>query len=86
VNRHGALAANSAGKGSLSMPTVRDANSISLSWPHWQKAVVGLLRKEFAEMLSVLQFDDVDWEAWRTYYDAGRSPLSAVNRALERDF
>jgi hypothetical protein len=29
--------------------------------------------------------DDVDWVAWYGLYLEGRTPRSAVNRALERD-
>lgn len=51
------------------------------SWARWQEAVVELLKTEFA-----ISFDEVDWEAWKPLYEHGRSPKSAVDRALERDY
>jgi hypothetical protein len=30
--------------------------------------------------------EEVDWDSWRNFYIEGRTPKSAVDRALERDF
>ncbi|HVO48349.1 MAG TPA: hypothetical protein VMT29_18670 [Steroidobacteraceae bacterium] len=57
---------------------------ILLSWPTWQRAVLSLLRVEFAE--HHIGFDEVDWLSWRLFYDAGKTPAAAIDRALERDF
>ncbi len=56
-----------------------------LSWNQWCEAVVAVLRVELADTLRHITPDDVDWGAWRCFYDAGRTPQAAVNRALERD-
>jgi len=56
------------------------------SWIYWQRSVVDLLRAEFEEALHHLSLDEVDWESWRTFYDEGRTPKAAIDRALERDF
>jgi hypothetical protein len=57
-----------------------------LSWMQWQEAVLAVLRADFAEVLQHIGFDDVDWAAWRNFYNDGRTPQAAVDRALERDF
>ena len=56
------------------------------SWNQWQEAVVELLRTDFNEVLQHIGFDEVDWPAWRTFYNEGRTPRAAIDRALERDF
>jgi len=55
-------------------------------WVQWQQSVVRLLRAEFTEVLHHIGFDEVDWASWRTFYDEGRTPKAAIDRALERDF
>ena len=57
-----------------------------LSWTQWQGAVLALLRADFAEVLQFIGMDEVDWDSWRSFYIEGRTPKSAVDRALERDF
>ena len=57
-----------------------------LSWTQWQQAVLRQLRTDFAELLQQIGLDDVDWDSWRPFYDDGRTPQAAINRALERDF
>lgn len=54
-------------------------------WVEWQQGVLAALRCEFREVLEKIQDDDVDWDAWRSLYEEGRSPRSAVDRALVRD-
>jgi hypothetical protein len=57
-----------------------------LSWVQWQNAVLALLRADFAEVLQFIGMEEVDWDSWRNFYIEGRTPKSAVDRALERDF
>jgi hypothetical protein len=57
-----------------------------LSWAQWQYAVLMQLRADFAEVLQLIGMDEVDWDSWRNFYNEGRTPKSAVDRALERDF
>jgi hypothetical protein len=57
----------------------------ALSWSQWQGAVLQLLRADLTEVIQGLGIDDVDWPSWRGYYNEGRTPRAAVNRALERD-
>jgi hypothetical protein len=58
-----------------------------LSWNQWCQAVVAVLRVELADAdtLRHIAPEDVDWAAWRCFFEAGRTPQGAVNRALERD-
>jgi hypothetical protein len=57
------------------------------SWLQWQLAVVALLHEDLAEMLGTLALEEVDWSAWRCFYEEeGRTPRAGVDRALERDF
>lgn len=62
------------------------SNVRPMSWSQWQYAVLALLRADFAEVLQVIGMDEVDWESWRSFYNEGRTPRSAIDRALERDF
>lgn len=56
-----------------------------LTWSQWQHAVLMVLRGELADVLQQIEFDEVDWPAWQNLYVQGRTPRSAVERALERD-
>ena len=53
-------------------------------WAQWQSEVVALLKRDFVEAL-VVSLDDIDWPSWRPFYEQGRSPRAAIERALERD-
>jgi hypothetical protein len=67
--------------------TMRDEVESTLeSWDQWQRSVIQLLRSDFTEALHHIGFDEVDWASWRTFYNEGRSPKAAIDRALERDF
>lgn len=69
------------------MLTLTDDLAINLgvSWAQWQETVVVLLRTELREALHHIDFDDVDWPSWRAFYNEGRTPRAAIDRALERD-
>ena len=53
-------------------------------WIQWQHSVVRLLRAELNE--AGMGFDEIDWASWRAFYEEGRSPRAAIDRALERDY
>ncbi|HTB65951.1 MAG TPA: hypothetical protein VK727_06950 [Steroidobacteraceae bacterium] len=57
-----------------------------MNWVLWQRAVVALLRADVSGVLRSIEIDEVNWDAWRTFYTEGRSPRSAIDRALARDF
>lgn len=56
-----------------------------LGWVQWQLAVLAVLRADSIGVLQKIDLDDVDWDAWRSFYNEGRTPRAAVDRALERD-
>jgi hypothetical protein len=68
------------------MLLVSEIELTSGSWNQWQEAVIELLRADFNEVLQHIGLDEVDWPAWRIFYNEGRTPRAAVDRALERDF
>jgi hypothetical protein len=47
---------------------------------------VALLRADYDEALRDIGPDEVDWPSWRVFYNEGRTPRAAIDRALERDF
>jgi len=55
------------------------------TWTQWQSEVVLLLKRDFEEMLGHISIDEIDWPSWHNYYQQGRSPRSAIERALELD-
>jgi hypothetical protein len=56
-----------------------------LTWAQWQHAVLALLRADVSGVLRSIEIDEVDWDAWRSFYTEGRCPRSAIDRALARD-
>jgi hypothetical protein len=57
----------------------------TLTWSQWQSAIVILLRADLPELATGIDLEDVDWPSWRSFYNEGRSPRAAIDRALERD-
>ncbi|MEJ0006936.1 MAG: hypothetical protein WDM77_11360 [Steroidobacteraceae bacterium] len=58
----------------------------ALSWPQWQREVLVLLHADASGVLQSIEIDEVDWDALRSFYEIGRSPRSAIDHALARDF
>lgn len=56
-----------------------------MSWPQWQQQVLNKIRRDYADILQQLTLDDVDWAAWRSLYEQGRSASDAVDYAFVRD-
>jgi hypothetical protein len=54
------------------------------SWSDWQYKVVAIIRQDYEDVLSDLENEDIDWDAWRPLYDEGRSPRAAVECALAK--
>jgi hypothetical protein len=54
------------------------------SWNDWQYKVVAIIRQDYEDVLSDLENEDIDWDAWRPLYDEGRSPRAAVELALAK--
>jgi hypothetical protein len=57
----------------------------SPSWCAWQQEILAVLMQEWHEVLGDVRLSDIDWSAWRPFYEEGRSPRAAVARAFERD-
>ena len=55
------------------------------NWAQWQNEVLILLQSECVEALRHISIDDVDWVAWRCFYDQGKTPRASIDRALQRD-
>lgn len=54
-------------------------------WNEWQHGVLTELRGDFREIIAEIHLQDIDWDAWRPFFEEGRSPRAAVDRALLRD-
>jgi hypothetical protein len=67
-----------------SIPRAR-AGAQYLSWPHWQRNVLQLLRRELDEVVARLRSEQVDWQPWVLLYHQGWTPHAAVRWALDRD-
>lgn len=61
------------------------SSALANRWYEWQRDVVAVLRTDFRDILADIGSEDVDWEAWWSLYEEGRSPRSAVYHALARD-
>ena len=55
------------------------------SWFQWRASVVAIIRYDFGGVLPEVSDRDIDWDAWRSLYDDGRSPQFAVDCAFSRD-
>jgi len=80
------IGGHTANGGSVCLMMRNEMESAAQAWAQWQHSVVQLLRADFTEALHHIGFDEVDWASWRTFYNEGRSPKAAIDRALERDF
>lgn len=56
-----------------------------ITWSQWQQQVLSKIRRDYADILQQLTLDDVDWAAWRSLYDQGRSAADAVDYAFVRN-
>lgn len=61
------------------------AMALADPWTEWQRDVVQLIRADFADILHDVNDEDIDWDAWRTFYDQGHTPRDAVNLAFVRE-
>jgi hypothetical protein len=54
-------------------------------WLAWKQGVVAAIRDFLQGTLSEVSEADVDWDAWRSFYESGCSPSIAVSRAYLRE-
>jgi len=52
------------------------------TWTEWQEEVVAVLRTDFAAVLEDIGSEEIDWDAWRPYFDEGKAPRDAVRHAV----
>jgi hypothetical protein len=51
-------------------------------WQYWQQEVLAVIRTDFRHVLAGIEWDDIDWAAWRPLYEQGCSPKEAVHNAF----
>jgi len=51
-------------------------------WHQWQLDVLDVIRSDFSNILDSVEWDDIDWEAWRPLFEEGCSPQDAVQNAF----
>lgn len=67
----------------LTHPAANDTSAPD-SWHEWQLQVLSVIRADFRRVLDEVEWDDIDWEAWRPLYEQGSSPRDAVRNAFGR--
>jgi hypothetical protein len=60
-------------------------DTMTTPWIVWQVQVLEAVRLMLCELVAPLDLSDIDWDAFRPFYEQGRSPQAAVDRAFERD-
>jgi len=68
----------------MAQPAYLIPNAWAGSWKDWREEVVSVIRAGFPEVLQDIDEEDIDWEAWRSLFDRGHSPESAVDQAFVR--
>jgi hypothetical protein len=53
-------------------------------WLQWQHDVLKVIQSEFCSVLDRVEWDDIDWDAWRPLYERGCSAQVAVRSAFGR--
>jgi hypothetical protein len=43
------------------------------------------MRRDFEDPFGLISIEEIDWPAWHPCYQQGRTPRSAIERALELD-
>ncbi len=58
--------------------------SVDDRWHEWQLEVLSVIRSDFRSVLDDVEWDDIDWDAWRSLYEQGSSARDAVKNAFGR--
>jgi hypothetical protein len=53
-----------------------------LSWDEWQHRVLDTIQTDFHGVLDRIEWDDIDWDAWRPLFEQGASARDAVRNAF----
>lgn len=51
-------------------------------WQRWQQDVLKLIRTDLGGVLESVDWEDVDWAAWRPLFEQGLSPAKAIENAF----
>ncbi len=68
----------------LSHPRSDDSVSTSERWNEWQHEVLSVIDSDFRNVLDTVEWDDIDWDAWRPLFEQGCSAQDAVRSAFGR--
>ena len=68
----------------LSHPNSDDAISTNERWNEWQHEVLSVIDSNFRNVLDTVEWDDIDWDAWRPLFNQGCSAKDAVRSAFGR--
>jgi hypothetical protein len=68
----------------LTPPHSNDANDTQERWSEWQHEVLSVIDSDFRNVLDSVEWDDIDWDAWRPLFDQGCSAKDAVRNAFGR--
>lgn len=61
-----------------------ESSSTHERWDAWQHEVLSVIRSEFRSVLDTVEWDDIDWDAWRPLFEQGCSARDAVKNAFGR--
>jgi hypothetical protein len=68
----------------LSRPRSDDSIGTHERWHVWQQEVLSVIHSDFRNVLDTVEWDDIDWDAWRPLFEQGYSPRDAVRNAFGR--
>lgn len=54
----------------------------TMTWMEWKEDILAVIRSHCGELLSNIDQDDVDWEAWKPLYEQGYTAHVAVGTAF----
>jgi hypothetical protein len=53
-----------------------------MNWGDWQRCVLDTIQTDFHGVLDRVEWDDIDWDAWRPLFEQGASATDAVRSAF----
>lgn len=68
----------------VSPPTSGESIGTEERWQVWQHEVLSVIHSDFRNVLDTVEWDDIDWDAWRPLFEQGCSPRDAVRNAFGR--
>ncbi len=68
----------------VSPPTSGKSIGTEERWHVWQHEVLSVIHSDFRNVLDTVEWDDIDWDAWRPLFEQGCSARDAVRNAFGR--